>query len=107
DNPHKIPQAIEEVWRVDSPVRMATHRVTAAPVVYGGVEIPAGEIVLVSLMSANRDPEAFRVPTVFDIERRDARRHLSFGYGMHHCLGAPLGRMEAEIALGELIARFP
>ncbi|MGM1064194.1 cytochrome P450 family protein, partial [Saccharothrix sp. Mg75] len=107
DTPHRIPQAIEEVWRFDSPVRMATHRVTAAPVVYGGVEIPAGEIVLVSLTSANRDPEMFGDPASLDIGRADARRHLSFGYGMHHCLGAPLGRMEAEIALRQLIARFP
>ncbi|MGM1060899.1 cytochrome P450 family protein [Saccharothrix sp. Mg75] len=107
DNPHKTAQAIDEVWRFDSPVRMATHRVTAAPVVYGGVEIPAGEIVLVSLMSANRDPDAFDDPTTLDIDRRNARRHLSFGHGIHHCLGAPLGRMEAEIALREFIARFP
>ena len=107
ENPHKIPQAIEEVWRFDSPVRMATHRVTTAPVVYSGVEIPAGEIVLVSLMSANRDPEVFNDPATLDIERSNARKHLSFGYGMHHCLGAPLGRMEAEIALQQLIDRLP
>jgi cytochrome P450 len=107
NNPHRIHQAIEEVWRFDSPVRMATHRVTTAPVLYSGVEIPAGEIVLVSLMSANRDPEVFNDPATLDIERSDARKHLSFGYGMHHCLGAPLGRMETEIALQQLIDRLP
>ncbi|WP_447002350.1 cytochrome P450 family protein [Saccharothrix isguenensis] len=106
-NPHKIHQAIEEVWRFDSPVRMATHRVTTAPVLYSGVEIPAGEIVLVSLMSANRDPKVFNDPATLDIERSDARKHLSFGYGMHHCLGAPLGRMETEIALQQLIDKLP
>ncbi|MFE9751036.1 cytochrome P450 [Saccharothrix saharensis] len=107
ENPHKITQAIEEVWRFDSPIRMASHRITTTPVVYSGVEIPSGEIVLVSLMSANRDPEVFSDPTTLRIEREDARRHLSFGYGMHHCLGAPLGRMEAELALRQLIDRLP
>ncbi|WP_253848604.1 cytochrome P450 family protein [Actinosynnema pretiosum] len=106
-NPRRIADAIEEVWRFDSPVRMATHRITVNPVVYGNVEIPAGEIVLVSLISANRDPAMFARVTELDIDRRDARRHLSFGFGVHHCLGAPLGRMEAVVALGRFIDRFP
>ena len=107
ENPHKIPQAIEEVWRYDSPIRMASHRVTTTPIVYSGVEIPAGEMVLVSLMSANRDPAMFKDPATLDIERSGARKHLSFGHGMHHCLGAPLGRMETEIALQQLLDRLP
>ncbi|GAA1314612.1 cytochrome P450 [Saccharothrix xinjiangensis] len=104
---HNIANAVEEVWRYDSPVRMATHRVTTVPVVYGDVEIPEDEIVLVSLMSANRDPSVFAHAAELDIDRGDMRRHLSFGHGIHHCLGAPLGRMEAVIALDQLVDRFP
>lgn len=105
-HPEHIPGAVQELLRWDSPVRMATHRFTTEPVDYGGVVIPAGEIVLVSLQSANRDTARFPGGDTLDL-RRDAAGHLAFGHGAHYCLGAQLGRMEAEIALGELTRRFP
>ncbi|WP_394622484.1 cytochrome P450 (plasmid) [Lentzea sp. JNUCC 0626] len=104
--PELVPGAVEELLRFDSPVRMATHRFTTEPVDVGGVLIPAGELVLVSLQSANRDSARFPGGDQLDLHR-DASGHLSFGHGIHYCLGAPLGRMEAELALGGLTRRFP
>lgn len=106
DHPEHVPGAVQELLRWDSPVRMATHRFTTEPVEYGGVLIPAGEIVLVSLQSANRDTARFPGGDTLDL-RRDASGHLAFGHGIHYCLGAQLGRMEAEITLAELTRRFP
>lgn len=105
-NVDAVARSIDEVMRWDSPVRMASHRYTTEPVVYGGVRIPAGQVVLVSLHSANRDPARFERARELDIER-DARGHLGFGHGPHYCLGAHLGRLEAEIALTQLTDRFP
>ncbi|MFL6127120.1 cytochrome P450 [Actinophytocola sp.] len=106
DHPEDVPGAVEELLRFAPPVRMATHRFTTEPVEYGGVLIPANEIVLVDLLSANRDTDRFPDGDTLDL-RRDATGHLSFGYGIHYCLGAQLGRMEAEIALAALTLRFP
>lgn len=105
--PERLPAALEEVMRYDSPVRVATYRYTTEPVTYDGVLIPAGEIVLVSLQSANRDPARFPQADRLELGRKDARHHLTFGHGIHYCLGAPLGRLEGEIALGQLTRRFP
>jgi len=104
--PELVPAAVQELLRFDSPVRMATHRFTTEPVNYGGVSIPAGEIVLVSLQSANRDTARFPDGERLDLHR-DATGHLAFGHGIHYCLGASLGRMEAELALAGLTRRFP
>ncbi|MFG1925885.1 cytochrome P450 [Cryptosporangium sp. NPDC048952] len=105
-DPSLVPGAVEEFLRWDGPVHLATVRFTASPTVIGGVSIPAGEIVLVSLTSANRDPS--RWP---DADRLDVRRqptgHLAFGHGIHHCLGAPLARLEGEVAFRGLLSRFP
>jgi cytochrome P450 len=103
--PELIPSAIEEILRFDSPVRMAPHRWTTEPVCYGGVVIPAGEIVLVSLLSAGRDPQQYRHPDVLDIHRN--AKHLGFGQGIHYCLGAPLARLETQVALSALARMFP
>ncbi|MGX7827036.1 cytochrome P450 [Actinokineospora sp. 24-640] len=107
EDPALIGNAVEELLRYDSPVQSG-RRVTTAPVTVGGQEIPPGSFVIVGLASANRD-ERFWGPTAdaLDITRRDARLHVSFGAGPHHCLGAALARMEAQLALGGLIARFP
>ena len=98
--------ALDELLRHDSPVAVATFRWSTEPLVVDGVDVPAGVPVLVSPGAANRDPARFEVPGRLDLDR-DARGHLAFGHGVHRCLGAPLARMEAEIALRALFTRFP
>lgn len=99
--------AVEETLRYDPPVH-TSRRVTLEPYHVGGHDIPAGSFILANLAGANRD-EAFWGPDAEElrIDRENARRHLSFGGGMHHCLGATLGRLEGRVALGELVRRFP
>jgi cytochrome P450 len=99
--------AVHETLRYDSPVRMATHRITIEPVAIQGTTIPEDQVVLVSLSAANRDPAMFPRPTEFDLHRSHTVPHLSFGHGLHYCIGAALGRMEAEVALTHLPRRFP
>lgn len=101
-----VSAAIDEMLRYDAPVRMATHRYTREPVTYAGTTIPADELVLVGLAAANRDPRRFDCADTLDI-RRDVTGHLGFGYGIHHCLGASLGKLEADIALTMLTRRYP
>ncbi|MEU9244302.1 cytochrome P450 [Streptomyces shenzhenensis] len=101
-----LPQAVEEFLRFDGPVNLATFRYTIAPVSLGDVTIPVGEVVMVSLMAANRDPDRFDNPELFDITRPIGGQ-MTFGHGIHYCMGAPLARLEAEIALGMLLDRFP
>jgi cytochrome P450 len=72
----------------------------------GGVTIPAGAQVIICLAGANRDIGQYTDPDVLDLDR-DQSRHLAFGHGIHHCLGAPLARMEGQLALGSLLRRFP
>jgi cytochrome P450 len=107
EDPGLTGNAVEELLRYDSPVQ-ASRRVTLEPVTVGGVELPAGAFVLASLASANRDenyfgPDASRLR----LGRENARQHVSFGAGPHHCLGASLARLEASIALSRLASRFP
>jgi cytochrome P450 len=97
---------IEELLRVDSPVMLATARYTTVPVEVGGVTIPAGEMVALALGSANRDADRFSHPDQIDLDR-GARGHVAFGHGLHHCLGAPLARLEAEVALTAFVRQFP
>ncbi|GLW90884.1 cytochrome P450 family protein [Actinokineospora globicatena] len=106
ENPALLPRAVEELLRYESPVNMATLRYTKEPVEVAGVEIPADEFVVVALSSANRDATAFTDPDALDIER-DLNTHLAFGHGIHYCVGAPLARMEGEVAIGTLLTRFP
>ena len=82
--------------------RIATENLEIA-----GTRIAAGDQVTVSLASANRDPERFADPNTFDISRSDANRHVAFGKGIHVCLGAPLARVEGQIAFETLIRRYP
>ncbi|MEU9964707.1 cytochrome P450 [Streptomyces solisilvae] len=98
--------AVEEMLRYDGPSQSTAHRFTTEPMEIAGTKIPAGEPVLVLLGSANRDPKRFTDPDRFDIHR-DARGHLGFSHGVHHCLGAPLARLEATIALRALLERCP
>ncbi|BBZ36493.1 cytochrome P450 family protein [Mycolicibacterium confluentis] len=100
-----LPSAIEEMLRCESPLSTATARFTGEPVRVGDIEIPAGELVIIALLGANRDELQFHDPDAFNVSRTD-NRHLAFGHGIHHCIGAPLARMEAEIALDGLLTRF-
>jgi cytochrome P450 len=104
--PALIDGAIEEILRYEGPVETATWRFAREPVDIGGALIPTGEPVLIALASAGRDPARFPAPDTFDI-RRPAQGHLAFGHGIHYCLGAPLARMEARIAIPTLLARAP
>jgi cytochrome P450 len=105
-DPSLLPAAVEELLRFTNPVNHANDRFTTEDVPVGGVVIPAGEWVLPAISSANRDPAQFPGPDGLDLGR-DTSGHVAFGYGVHYCLGAPLARMEAEVALGALLARFP
>ncbi|MEU4803278.1 cytochrome P450 [Actinosynnema sp. NPDC023587] len=100
-----LPGAVEEFLRYEGPINQATFRFTTEEVTLGDVTIPAGEFVLVSLLSANRDENRFPDAGTFDITR-PAGGHLAFGHGVHHCLGAPLARLEGEIAVGTLLDRY-
>ncbi|HXW34530.1 MAG TPA: cytochrome P450 [Acidimicrobiales bacterium] len=106
DDLSKIPGAIEEFLRYDAPVPHSTFRYTVEQVEIGDVTIPAGAQVIICLASANRDRGKYADPESLDIDRA-ATRHLAFGHGIHHCLGAPLARMEGHIALNSLLRRFP
>ncbi|MGH9305629.1 MAG: cytochrome P450, partial [Acidimicrobiales bacterium] len=101
-----VNSAVEEVLRFDPPVQFDGRQATA-DIEIGGVVIPEGHFVLLVLGAANRDPAVFHDGFVFDISRAEARHHLSFGFGIHHCLGAPLARMEAQVALSSLAQRAP
>jgi cytochrome P450 len=105
-DPSLLPAAVEELLRFTSPVNHVNDRFTTEDVPVGDVVIPAGEWVFPAISSANRDPAQFPDPDRLDLGR-DTSGHVAFGHGVHHCLGAPLARMEAEVALGALLARFP
>jgi cytochrome P450 len=105
-DPALVPRAVEECLRWDAPVPHSTFRYTTEEVRIGEVVIPAFAQVIVSLAAANRDPARYRDPESFDIHRSDGG-HLALGHGIHFCLGAPLARMEARIALSTLHTRFP
>jgi cytochrome P450 len=105
-DPGLLDGAIEELARYDGPVPLAIRRFPTEDIVIGGVTVPAGETVLLSLAAAHRDPRRFTDPDRLDITR-DATGHLALGHGIHYCLGAPLARMETGIALTALFDRFP
>ena len=106
-DPSLVKPAVEELLRYTSPVEMATERYAREDAEIGGRRIPRGELILAVLGSANRDERHFEDPDVLDLAR-DPNRHLAFGRGgVHHCLGAPLARMEGQVALSALLRRFP
>ena len=100
-----IPQAVDEMARFDGSVPRSW-RITKREMEIAGVKIPAGDLVLPILASANRDESIFEDPDCFDLHR-DARKHLAFGRGVHVCLGAPLARIEGQEIIKELVQRYP
>ncbi|WP_369270353.1 cytochrome P450 [Streptomyces sp. R11] len=106
ENPSRMPSAVEEFARYDGPALLAIRRFPTEDVTIGGVAVPAGDTVLLSLAAANRDPVRFPDADRLDLGR-DASGHLALGHGIHYCLGAPLARAETEIALAALLDRFP
>ena len=105
-NPEAMPQAVEEFLRYDAPVERALTRVVAADTELGGQKLRRGELLIVVLGSANRDEAAFDAPQALNLGR-EHNAHLAFGKGVHYCLGAPLARLEAEIALNALLQGLP
>jgi cytochrome P450 len=100
-----LPRAVEEFLRFESPLNLATARFTTEAMQVGEVEIPAGQLVFVALLAANHDARRYDDPDRLDVTRTP-NPHLAFGHGIHHCLGAPLARLEGEIAIGRLLTRF-
>jgi len=102
-----IDNAVEETLRYNGPVETSTYRFTTEAMDLAGTPVPGGgELVLIAMADADRDPSRFARPDRFDI-RRDTRGHIAFGHGIHYCVGAPLARLEARIALRSLLERCP
>lgn len=104
--PALLPAAIEEFLRYEGPVGTSTFRIAGEDFELGGAEIKAGDAVMVVLLSADRDEQRFPEPGELRLDRAQ-NPHLAFGHGIHYCLGAPLGRLEAQVAFGKLLNRFP
>ena len=105
-DPALIPNAVEELLRFDSSV-ITWRRKALKAVEVAGVPIPEGAKLLLALCSGNRDDAHFPEPERFDLDRENAKTHLSFGFGIHYCLGAPLARLELKVILEELTQRLP
>ncbi|MFF1341503.1 cytochrome P450 [Streptomyces sp. NPDC058290] len=106
-DPELVHGAVEEALRYESPSGLASFRYATERIKVGAVTIQKGEFVQISLLGADRDPAVFADADRFDIGRADVGRHLAFGHGIHHCLGAPLARLQGEIALTRILERFP
>jgi cytochrome P450 PksS len=106
EDPELIKPGVEELLRYDGPLLTATDRYAREDVEIGGVTIRRGERIFAALASANRDESQFENPDELDLTR-DPNRHVAFGLGLHYCLGAPLARLEGQIAINTLIRRFP
>jgi len=101
-----IDSALEEMLRYEAPLEFTTTRWASEDLIFYDQSISKGELILIALGSANRDPEVFQDPETFDITRK-YNQHLAFGKGIHHCLGAPLARLEGQIAILALLERYP
>jgi cytochrome P450 len=106
DHRSLLPGAVEELLRLESPLKHATFRCAKENLRVGNAHILAGDFVLLAIASANHDPLRFSDPQALDV-RRSAAGHLAFGHGIHHCLGAPLARIEVQMAFHSLLDAFP
>jgi cytochrome P450 len=106
EHPELLTNAVEELLRYDSPVQM-TARIALAETQLGGHAIQPAQQVITLLGAANRDPRQFEAPDRLDLTRKNAATHLSFAQGIHYCLGAPLARLEGQIAVSTLMRRLP
>jgi cytochrome P450 len=106
ENPALMKTAVEEFLRYSSPLECATPRYASEDLTVAGTTIPRGAMVLAVLASANRDASQFDEPDTLDVAREN-NRHLAFGLGVHFCLGAPLARLEGQIAIATLLRRLP
>lgn len=105
-DPSLVPQAVEELLRFDGPVNPGLTRFALEDLEIGGVRIPRGDMVLLAIAAADRDPDRFPDPDRLDVGAADPG-HLAFGHGIHYCLGAPLARLEGQVAFTSLLARLP
>jgi cytochrome P450 len=105
-NPELIPNAVDETLRYDPPVPV-WRRVTNRPVTLGGVDLPEGARLFLWLAASGRDASVFPAPEIFNLHRSETSKSLAFGLGIHYCLGAALGKLEASLALEALTGRFP
>ena len=106
DDPGLDGVAVDELLRYDGPVQL-TVRVPVVPVAYGEIRVEPGTVVMTLLGAANRDPAMFTDPHALRLDRTNANRHLAFAAGVHYCLGASLAKLEAQVAIGSVIRRFP
>jgi cytochrome P450 len=106
DNADLIGGALSEVLRYESPVQIV-RRLAREDMELGGQKIKEGEMVVMLMGSANRDPEMFDDPDKFDIHRENSKKHIAYGHGIHYCLGSSLADAEGEIAISTLFRRLP
>jgi cytochrome P450 len=104
-NPDTIPNLVEEVVRLQSPIQ-GNFRLSKVPTTLGGVELPAGTTVMVINAAANHDPRQFENPDDIRLDRVNGRQHIGFGFGVHTCAGAPLARAEGRVSLERLLDRM-
>ena len=107
DDPSLAGAAVEEIARYDGPVEIAPPRYAFRDIALAGGVVPAFDVVALSILGANRDPEVFADPDVFDVTRSDAKGHLAFGHGIHFCLGAQLARLQGRIVFETIAQQLP
>jgi cytochrome P450 len=104
DDPDRIPNFLEEMLRIESPLR-TQFRMARVRTSLAGIEVPAGGTIMLVPGACNRDPRVFERPDQFDIDRPNARHHIAFGHGIHTCAGAPLARAEGRVTLNRFLER--